>query len=92
MSSLFLQSDEYIIEDLFNNYPDHHITILIKEYLTKFGFRSPNELKLETKTIGETPTTLIAILKTIIRNSSEDSFVFKKENTPQSGSSSKLSL
>ena len=48
---------------LIDKYPEHDVSKLIETYSEEFGSRSPNELKLESESINESPELLIEVLR-----------------------------
>jgi len=64
LSDLFFNNNSlYIWQTLNTDYTNNQSAKLIFDYIDKFGNRSPNELKLESKTLKEDPQMFITFLK-----------------------------
>jgi len=80
--NLFMQNQEgFILSTLRKDFSSHQTTHLILKYLTEFGSRTPNELKLETETINEKPEILITFLKKLIstKKNLNETFSWKRK-------------
>jgi len=70
LSKLFSSEtdDSSIFKKIKNDFSGHHVTLLIFDYLKKFGSRVPNELKLETETLKENPVIFITLLRGLVKS------------------------
>jgi len=59
-------NSEEILRILQQDFTNHPIKLLLEKYLKTFGSRTPNELKLEVKTINERPEILIELLRSLV--------------------------
>lgn len=69
LKKLFLEQNEYAIQDRLNADIDHELTALkaeIDRYITDFGERCVGELKLETISYGQEPARFIKVLKSYV--------------------------
>jgi rifampicin phosphotransferase len=70
---------EKILKEINENFNNTEAGLLIKSYFDNFGYRSPNELKLESTTINEEPTILIGIIRALVLTGAKEE-TSKKEN------------
>lgn len=69
VKELFLgqHSEKEILQLLYKKFTTHRATKEIKSYLSEFGVRMPNELKLESETLIENPQNFISIIRKLVR-------------------------
>ena len=81
VSKLFIDDnkEEDLLNLLYSRYASHKVSQRIDNYLKEYGCRMPSELKLESETLTENPTSFIKLLRSVIR-SNQISFRRVKKN------------